>query len=106
MSLPKAPEGPPGEIDWPEGVIFGLAVGQWLWGGTCLALAVQWLAGTATPVWLLAGSGGLALLCFCLRRLWLRASPRGAVLALRMALALALSLGSVWSVFKALGRLL
>ena len=106
MSLPRAPDGPPGEIDWPEGVLFGLAVGQWLWGGTLLVLAVQLLAGAATPAWMLAGSGASAALCWQLRRRWLKAEPRGLLLILRLALALILALGSVWAIFKALGRLL
>lgn len=106
MSLPTAPAGPPGEIDWPEGVIFGLAVGQWLWGLTLLTLVAHLLAGVATAWWLPAASAGLTAMCFGLRRLWLKTNPRGVVLALRLALAGALALGSVWAVFKALGRLL
>jgi hypothetical protein len=106
MSLPTAPAGPPGEIDWPEAVIFGLAVGQWLFGLATLTLFAHLLAGVATALWLPVGSGALAILCFVLRRLWLKAHPQGVVLAMRLALAGALALGSVWSVFKALGRLL
>jgi hypothetical protein len=41
-----------------------------------------------------------------LRRQWLKAEPRGLLLILRLALALMLALGSVWAIFKALGRLL
>ncbi|WP_310497669.1 hypothetical protein [Sandarakinorhabdus sp.] len=100
MSLPNAPSGPPGEIDWAEAADFGLSVSQWLFLAAGLVLCVQWGAGVATGWWLPLGVFAIAGASLAARRYW-----RAGVM-LRALVAGIAGTASVWALFKALGRLL